>query len=118
MKANENFCPIRDILDRIGDKWSILLLMTLHEKGVLRFGELARNIPDISQKMQTVTLRTLEADGLIMRTVYPEVPPRVEYTLTKTGESFIPHIQRLADWALEHKETVLLSRENYERKPV
>lgn len=110
------FCPIRDILDRMGDKWSILILLTLHENGVLRFGELSRNIPDISQKMQTVTLRTLEADGLIMRNIYPEIPPRVEYMLTEIGKSLIPHIQGLIDWALQNKKIVLTSREKFEKK--
>jgi DNA-binding HxlR family transcriptional regulator len=106
----KNFCPIRDILDRFGDKWSILMLWTLNEKGVMRFGELGRDIPDISQKMQTVTLRTLEADGLVSRRIYPEIPPRVEYALTETGKSLIPHIQGLIEWALQHKEAVLASR--------
>jgi DNA-binding HxlR family transcriptional regulator len=109
----KNFCPIRDILDRFGDKWSILMLWTLHENGVMRFGELGRKIPDISQKMQTATLRILEADGLVERKIYPEIPPRVEYSLTATGKTLIPHIQGLIDWALLHKETVIANREQY-----
>jgi len=112
----KNFCPIRDILDRFGDKWSILMLWTLHENGVMRFGELGRSIPDISQKMQTVTLRMLEEDGLVTRKIYPEIPPRVEYSLTETGESLIPHIQGLIDWALQHQETVLSSRVGFRKK--
>ena len=77
-------CPIRNILARISDKWSLLVIYTLDraEKEKMRFKELQRKIPDISQKMLTVTLRTLEEDGYLTRTVYPEVPPRVEYTLT------------------------------------
>ncbi len=106
----ENFCPIRNILCRFGDKWSILVLLTLKDGTVMRFNELHRSIPDISQKMLTTTLRTLEADGLLTRTIYPEVPPRVEYQLTETGQSLLPHIQSLVDWALEHKETVLEAR--------
>ena len=109
----KNFCPIRDILDRFGDKWSILILHTLNENGVMRFGELSRCIPDLSQKMQTVTLRTLEADGLITRKIYPEVPPRVEYMLTATGKSLLPHIQGLVDWALQHKEVVMSARNKF-----
>ncbi|MDR1737681.1 MAG: helix-turn-helix transcriptional regulator [Candidatus Symbiothrix sp.] len=112
----KNFCPIRDILDRFGDKWSILILWTLHENSVMRFGELGRTIPDISQKMQTVTLRTLEADGLIARKIYPEVPPRVEYSLTETGKSLIPHIQGLIDWALQHKDIVMTNRKQFGKK--
>ncbi|MDR0540695.1 MAG: helix-turn-helix transcriptional regulator [Dysgonamonadaceae bacterium] len=110
------FCPIRDIVDRFGDKWSILMLWTLNEKGVMRFGELGRSIPDISQKMQTVTLRALEEDGLVKRKTYPEIPPRVEYSLTETGQSLIPHIQDLIDWALQHREVILTSREKFEKK--
>ena len=78
-------CPIRNILARISDKWSLLVIYTLDrsEKESVRFKELQRQIPDISQKMLTVTLRTLEEDGYVTRTIYPEVPPRVEYTLTE-----------------------------------
>jgi DNA-binding HxlR family transcriptional regulator len=116
MMATENFCPIRNILDRFGDKWSILILMELKKNNVMRFNELNRNIPDISQKMLTVTLRTLEADGLVTRKIYPVVPPRVEYNLTEEGYSLIPCIQNLVEWALEHKETILMSRKTYENK--
>jgi DNA-binding HxlR family transcriptional regulator len=108
--TTENFCPIRNILDRFGNKWSILVLMELEKNNVMRFNELNRNIPDISQKMLTVTLRTLEADALVTRKIYPEVPPRVEYQLTEVGHSLIPHILNLVDWALEHKETIFMSR--------
>jgi DNA-binding HxlR family transcriptional regulator len=116
MKKIENFCPIRNILDRFGDKWSILVLMELKKNKVVRFNELNRNIPDISQKMLTVTLRTLETDGLVARKVYPEVPPRVEYQLTEVGYSLIPHILNLVDWALEHKDTILMSRKTYKNE--
>lgn len=104
MKKIETFCPIRDILDHFGDKWSVLTLLELHRNEVLRFNHLQKNIPDISQKMLTVTLRSLECLKLINRTIYPEVPPRVEYRLTDVGETLMPHIQGLVDWALEHKE--------------
>lgn len=107
----EKFCPIRDILDRIGDKWSTLIICNLSENGITRFNELHRKIPDISQKMLTTTLRTLEKDGLITRTIYPEIPPRVEYCLTETGASLIPHIRALVDWALQNKAAIMASRE-------
>ncbi|MDR3143213.1 MAG: helix-turn-helix transcriptional regulator [Tannerellaceae bacterium] len=110
---NKTFCPIRDILNRIGDKWSILILWNLNENGTTRFNELYRKIPDISQKMLTATLRTLEKDGLITRKLYPEIPPRVEYSLTNTGISLIPHIQALINWALQNKERILASREKF-----
>ena len=80
-------CPIRNVLDRFGDKWSILVILLLGEhKTAMRFNEVAQTIGDISQKMLTVTLRTLEADGMVVRKHYPEIPPRVEYRLTTKGQ--------------------------------
>lgn len=87
-------CPIRNIVDRFGDKWSLLVLYNLHTGGRLRFSEIHRRMTDISQKMLASTLRRLEQDGLLSRTVYPEVPPRVEYALTPRGESLMPHLSR------------------------
>ena len=102
-------CPIRNILARLCDKWSLLVIYTLNKAGkeVMRFKELQREIPDISQKMLTVTLRTLEEDGYITRTVYPEVPPRVEYALTPRTHSLLPHINALISWALENKDAII-----------
>ena len=76
-------CPVRDVLSRLGDKWSMLVLLTLHANGVMRFSEIHRTLGDISHRMLTVTLRTLETDGMLRRKVYAEVPPRVEYDLTR-----------------------------------
>lgn len=116
-KINENQffsnCPVRSVLDRFGDKWSILVLMILGEKGKMRFSELNKEIIDVSQKMLTVTLRTLEADGLVKRTIYPEVPPRVEYEITEMGKSLVPHIHQLAGWANEHMSAIKMSREKF-----
>lgn len=103
-------CPVRNILSRIGDKWSMLVLCTLNESEVMRFKELQRAIPDISQKMLTVTLRTLEEDGLVTREIFPEVPPRVEYRLTERAFSLLPHVSALIDWAKENMESVILER--------
>lgn len=103
-------CPIRGILSRFGDKWSMLVLVSLQENGTMRFSDLNRVIPDVSQRMLTVTLRTLEGDGLVSRKVYAEVPPRVEYRLTERGESLMPHVYKLVDWALENKEEILGTR--------
>lgn len=100
----ECFCPIRDLLGQIGDKWSVLTLLELHKKEVMRFNELSKAIPDVSQKMLTVTLRALEGHNLATRTIYPEVPPRVEYRLTDVGKSLMPHIEALIAWAMEHKD--------------
>ena len=98
------------MLARIGDKWSMLVLYTLKQGSVLRFSELRRRIPDISQKMLTSTLRTLEEDGYVTRRVYPEVPPRVEYELTARGRSFLPCIDNLISWAQDNMEAILRDR--------
>tara|TARA_Y100000768_G_scaffold386562_1_gene375271 strand:+ start:249 stop:620 length:372 start_codon:yes stop_codon:yes gene_type:complete len=113
LMSNVAACPIRNVLDRMGDKWSILVLLCLDEGKVMRFNQLQKTIGDISQKMLTVTLRTLEADGLVLRKAYAEIPPRVEYSLTPMGESLIPHINNLQDWALENMSTIVTSRERY-----
>jgi len=109
-------CSIRHILDRFGDKWSILIISLLGHQGKLRFNELNQQIGDISQKMLTVTLRSLEADGLLTRTLYPEIPPRVEYELTDLGRSLLPHIEQLAHWAEQNMECILKNREKYAQK--
>lgn len=111
-------CPIRNILARISDKWSLLVIYTLDrsDKEAIRFKELQREIPDISQKMLTVTLRALEEDGYITRTVYPEVPPRVEYALTARAHSLIPHINALMMWAQENQEAIISDRKKASRK--
>ena len=105
-------CPIRNILARISDKWSILILFTLNQSELMRFNALQKNIPDISQKMLTVTLRTLEEDGFVKRQVYAEVPPRVEYSLTDRATSLLPHINSLIMWAKENKDAILMDRTN------
>ena len=106
------FCPIRDILSRIGSKWSMLVLVTLDANGTMRFNEIQKSIGDISQRMLTLTVRTLEADGLIKRNVYPEVPPRVEYALTDRGRSLMPLLKELVRWALDNQEQILEERAN------
>ena len=103
LDAYDPQCPIRNILARLGDKWSLLVLYTLSQTERMRFGDLRRAVPDISQKMLTTTLRTLEEDGFVTRTIYPEVPPRVEYSLTA-------HIQSLVAWAKENMEPIIRDR--------
>ena len=110
-------CPIRNILARISDKWSILVLFTLNQSALMRFNALQKNIPDISQKMLTVTLRTLEEDGFVKRQVYAEVPPRVEYSLTDRAISLLPHINSLIVWAKENMDTILTDRIHNRKKP-
>jgi DNA-binding HxlR family transcriptional regulator len=102
-------CPVRDVLDRIGDKWSVLLLVSLKD-GPLRFGELRRRVNDISQRMLTGTLRHLQRDGLISRTVYPTVPPSVEYALTDLGLSLLDRLEALVDWSSANHDKVRQAR--------
>ena len=106
-------CPIRNVLSRVGDKWSMLILFTLESHPTIRFKELQRNIPDISQKILTTTLKTLEADGLVKREVFPEVPPRVEYSLTAKGLSLLPLIDNLLTWASDNMEDIIASRKQF-----
>ena len=111
-------CPIRNILSRLCDKWSLLVIYTLNKAGksAVRFKELQREIPDISQKMLTVTLRTLESDGYVTRTVYPEVPPRVEYALTPRTHTLLPHIDALMKWAIENNDSIINDRKKANEK--
>ncbi len=103
-------CPVRNVLSRVGDKWSILVLYTLQRGGVLRFKELQRALPDISQKMLTVTLRTLEEDGFVTRKAYPTIPPKVEYSSTERAEEFMSYLQPLIGWAKENIEGIIEDR--------
>ena len=105
-------CPVRNVLARICDKWSLLVIYTLntHREEPLRFNALRKLIPDISQKMLTSTLKTLEADGYVNRKVYAEVPPRVEYSLTPRAESLIPIMNSLIGWASDNMAAILKDR--------
>ena len=109
IKAEYLACPIRNVISRFGDKWSMLVLYSLHtsETGVLRFNELRRHMTDCSQKMLSQTLKNLEQSHLVHREVYPEVPPRVEYSLTETGKSLMPVIMDLIAWGKEHFNEVV-----------
>jgi DNA-binding HxlR family transcriptional regulator len=106
-------CEVRQILDRIADKWSLLAIALL-EGRTLRFTELQRRIDGISQRMLTVTLRQLERDGLVERTVYPVVPPRVEYSLTPLGSTLHSTIQSLVTWTEEHQAEIAAARAAYD----
>jgi len=110
--ALPDICPIRDVLDRVGDKWSTLLIFTLAERSH-RFGELRRAIPDISQRMLTQTLRELQEDGLISRTVHPTTPPSTEYALTDLGRSLVAPLTALARWAESHHDEIKKARVDY-----
>ncbi len=99
-------CPSRVVLDHVTSKWGVLVLYALAD-GTLRWGELRREVEGISEKMLASTLRTFEADGLVRRVAYPEVPPRVEYSLTPLGEGLVESMAPLMTWVIEHADTIV-----------
>lgn len=108
-------CPVRNVIARFGNKWAFLTLLIIGEQGVVRFNELSRLIPDVSSRVLSSTLRTLEADGFIDRKVYAVVPPKVEYRLTEVGKSLLPLIQQLTEWAQTNMKEVMTHRKEYEQ---
>jgi DNA-binding HxlR family transcriptional regulator len=112
--VHEDDCGIRDVLDRIGDKWSVLVVVEL-VRGTRRFGELQRAIPGISQRMLTLTTRRLVRDGLLERTVYPTIPPQVDYRLTAMGDSLAEAIAALAIWSREHRQPIAEARQRWDQ---
>lgn len=107
-------CPIRNVIARIGDKWSMLILLSLDTpQEWMRYKEIQQSIPDISQKMLTQTLRQLEADGLVERCTYAEVPPRVEYRLTQRARSLTPLLNELVQWAMAHLSGIVNDRKKF-----
>lgn len=106
-------CGIRDMLDRLGDTWSVLVIAEL-ASGPRRFRALQRMVDGISQRMLTLTLRRLERDGMVHRTVHPTVPPQVEYRLTAMGESLAQAVRAFADWSASHREAIALARHAYD----
>ena len=108
-------CPVRDVMDQIGGKWSSLMLLTLSTRPH-RFGELKRAVPDISQRMLTQTLRDLQRDGYVSRHVFATVPPSVEYRLTALGQSIIPPLSALVGWAVDHHAQIVEARKAFDAK--
>src|SRR6266513_4686641 len=108
-------CEVRTILDRIADKWSLLVICVLAD-GTKRFGELRREIDGISQRMLTLTLRQLEREGLVTRTVFPVVPPRVDYELTPMGETLLATVRQLVVWADQHTDEIDGARARYDAR--
>lgn len=108
-------CPTRQVINRVGDRWSLLVLYAL-ESGTLRFQELRRAVDGISQKMLTQTLRILERDGLVRRTVYASVPPKVEYALTPLGASLSETIAGIRGWAYDHMDQINTARDKYDNR--
>lgn len=108
-------CPVRNVVARFGNKWALLVILVLSESDVIRYNELRRKIPDISSRVLSGTLRTLEADGLVERTYYQEVPPRVEYALSETGRSLVPIIIQLTEWAQKNMKSIISHRDTAEK---
>ena len=106
-------CPVRDVMDHVSGKWSFLMLLELID-GPLRFGAIRRRVPDISPRMLTQTLRDLQRDGYVSRTVYPTQPPSVEYRLTELGESFSAPLCALVEWAERNHLTIQRAREEFD----
>lgn len=110
-------CPsVREVLNRVGDKWSVLVIALLGER-TMRFSELQRSVEGISHRMLTLTVRQLERDGLVTRTVYPTIPPRVDYTLTLLGRTLLEPVRALEQWAVIHRFDIEAARHTYDSRP-
>ena len=112
----QDLCLVKDIMARFGDKWSMYTILLLGQNEKLRFNELKNRISGISQRMLAVTLRSLEEDGMVQRTIFPEVPPRVEYCLTSMGKGLLDQILQLAAWADTHSREITAARETFRLK--
>lgn len=113
--THESCLAVREVLNRVGDKWSVFIVALLGD-GPRRFNELRRMIEGISQRMLTLTLRGLERDGLVTRTIYPTIPPRVDYALTPLGRTLLVPVQALAAWAQEHRPEIQQARNDFDRQ--
>jgi DNA-binding HxlR family transcriptional regulator len=113
--SQKKLCPVKDIIANYGDKWSIYTVLLLGQHQKMRFNELRGAISGISQRMLTVTLRSLEEDGIVFRSVYPDTPIRVEYSLTELGESLLKQLLQLASWAEENFAAIMKARKKYEK---
>lgn len=114
--TQKKVCPVKDIMASYGDKWTMYTVLLLGQYQKMRFNELRCNINGISQRMLTVTLRSLEEDGIVLRTVYREIPPHVEYQLTELGNSLLKQLLQLATWAEENVGEILKARKKYSNK--
>ncbi|GLZ02795.1 transcriptional regulator [Actinomadura sp. NBRC 104412] len=115
LSATEPSCRGREVLERVGDKWSLHVISVLNER-TMRFGELRRSVDGISQRMLTVTLRSLERDGIVHRTLYPEIPPRVEYGLTALGKTLLEAVSTFIQWAETHVDEIDAARAEYDAR--
>lgn len=113
--SHDNCQAVAETLDRIGDKWTVLVVGVL-EQGPLRYNEIRRVVDGISQRMLTLTLKGLERDGLVNRTMYPTIPPRVDYELTELGRKLMVPLRSLYDWAVKHRPAMLAARKKFVEK--
>ena len=109
-KLDYDYCSASPILEWLGDNWALVVLLKLHENEVIRFNELYKTIPSISEKMLSTVLRSLVTDGLVNRKIYPTVPPKVEYYVSEFGETLIPYLEQLKQWGQENFETIMENR--------
>lgn len=117
MRASENTpCPVRGVLDQVGDKWSMLVMLRVVERSPMRFSELRRAVDGISQRMLTETLRGLERNGVLTRTAYPTIPPRVDYAITPLGVSLAQVVRPLVAWAKEHRPEIAEARQRFDTR--
>lgn len=111
-KLDYDYCRAAPMLEWIGNKWTLVVLMKISESGPIRFNELYRNIPSVSEKVLSQVLRQLTADGIIRRELFPDVPPRTEYSLTALGQTLLPHVEALISWGRDNFDTIMSNRQN------
>lgn len=111
-KLDYDYCRAAPMLEWIGNKWTLVVLMKISESGPIRFNELYRNIPSVSEKVLSQVLRQLTADGIIRRELFPDVPPRTEYSLTPLGQTLLPHVEALISWGRDNFDTIMSNRQN------
>ena len=111
-KLDYEYCKAAPMLEWLGNKWALVVLVKISESGPVRFNELYRNIPSISEKVLSQVLRQLTADGIIRRELFPDVPPRTEYSVTEFGKTLLPHVEALLDWGRENFEQIMKNRQN------
>lgn len=111
-KLDYDYCRAAPMLEWIGNKWTLVVLLNISESGPIRFNELYRNIPSVSEKVLSQVLRQLTADGIIRRELFPDVPPRTEYSLTPLGQTLLPHVEALISWGRDNFDTIMSNRQN------
>lgn len=111
-KLDYDYCSAAPMLEWIGNKWTLVVLLKISENGPIRFNELYRNIPSVSEKVLSQVLRQLTADGIIRRELFPDVPPRTEYSLTALGQTLLPHVEALISWGRDNFDTIMSNRQN------